>query len=95
MIRIFLAFCLSVLAITTPAWAAWHEASSDHFLIYSDQKESDVREFAERLERYHDTMRFLFNRPQEKPSPSNRVTIYALDSARDVRKLAGEDNKYL
>ena len=95
MIRIFLAFCLSVLAITTPAWAAWHEASSDHFLIYSDQKESDVREFAERLERYHDTMRFLFNRPQEKPSPSNRVTIYALDSARDVRELAGDDSKYL
>jgi len=95
MIRIFLAVCFSALALSSPARAAWHEASSDHFLIYSDQKESDVREFAERLERYHDTMRFLFNRPADKPSPSNRVTIYALDSARDVRKLAGEDSKYL
>jgi len=95
MARFFIFFCCALLVAGFPAQAAWHEASSDHFLIFSDQKESDVREFAERLERYHDTMRFLFNRPTDKPSPSNRVTIYALDSARDVRELAGEDNKYL
>jgi len=95
MTRIFLAFCFFALGLNAPARAAWHEASSDHFLIYSDQKESDVRKFAERLERYHDTMRVLFDRPAEKPSPSNRVTIYALDSARDIRDLAGQDSKYL
>ena len=95
MVRYFLLFCLTMLLAGFPAQAAWHEASSDHFLIYSDQKESDIRDFAERLERYHDAMRFLFNRPAEKPSPSNRVTIYALDSARDVRDLAGKGNKYL
>lgn len=95
MIRIFLAFCIFTLALHAPARAAWHEAGSDHFLIYSDQKESDIRAFAERLERYHDAMRFLFNRPTDKPSPSNRVTIYAVSSARDVRDLAGEGSKYL
>ncbi|MGB5725291.1 MAG: DUF1570 domain-containing protein [Parasphingorhabdus sp.] len=95
MIRVFLVFCISAMIMHAPAQAAWHEASSDHFLIYSDQKESDIRAFAERLERYHDAMRFLFNRPTDKPSPSNRVTIYAVNSARYVRELAGEGSKYL
>jgi len=95
MARYFIFFCWALLVAGSPAQAAWHEASSDHFLIYSDQKESDIRAFAERLERYHDAMRFLFNRPSDKPSPSNRVTIYAVSSARDVRELAGGGNKYL
>lgn len=95
MFRSFSFFCCALLLYAFPAQAAWHEASSDHFLIYSDQKESDVRAFAERLELYHDAMRFLFNRPAEKPSPSNRVTIYAVNSARTVRGLAGGDNQYL
>lgn len=94
MIRIFLS-ALFFSALLTPAQAAWHEASSDHFLIYSDQKEKDVRAFSERLERYHDTMRFLFNRPATKLSPSNRVTIYVVDDTRDVRDLHGGDNKYI
>jgi len=94
MIRILLS-ALFFWTLLTPAHAAWHEASSDHFLIYSDQKEKDVRAFAERLERYHDTMRFLFNRPATKLSPSNRVTIYVVDDTRDVRDLHGGDNKYV
>lgn len=94
MIRLFLLGLLSLLLLS-PAQAAWHEASSDHFLIYSNQKEKDVRAFAERLERYHDSMRFLFNRPATKPSPSNRVTIYVVKNLRDVRNLYGGDNKYI
>ncbi len=95
MVKYFLFICCALSIAGSPARAAWHEASSDHFLIYSDQKESHIQKFAERLERYHDTMRFLFNRPSEKPSPSNRVTIYAVDSARDVQELSGMDSKYL
>ncbi|MEP2101488.1 MAG: hypothetical protein ABJP02_02540 [Parasphingorhabdus sp.] len=94
MIRFFLLGLLSLLFLS-PAQAAWHEASSDHFLIYSNQKEKDVKAFAERLERYHDTMRFLFNRPATKPSPSNRVTIYVVKNLGDVRDLYGGKNKYV
>ena len=36
-----------------PALAEWHEASSDHFVIYADDKDTDLRKFAENLERYH------------------------------------------
>ncbi|QTD55038.1 hypothetical protein [Parasphingorhabdus cellanae] len=94
MIRIFLSG-LFLLIFVSPAQAAWHEASSDHFLIYSNQKEKEVRAFSERLERYHDTMRLLFNRPTTKPSPSNRVTIYVVKNTGDVRDLHGGDNKYV
>ncbi len=95
MVRCFIVLFLSLWFTISLAHAAWREASSDHFLIYSDQNEADIRAFAERLERYNDTMRFLFNRPSSIPSASNRITIYAVASAGDVRELAGADNKYL
>ncbi|WP_108811263.1 hypothetical protein [Sphingorhabdus sp. Alg231-15] len=81
------------LMLVAPAQAAWHEASSDHFIVYSNQSEKAVRKFADRLERYHDTMRLLFNRPTTKPSPSNRVTIYVVKNLGDVRALHGGDVK--
>ena len=66
---------LSILVLVAPAnlSAEWHEASSEHFLVIADQKEKDVREFTERLERYHSALLGLIGRASEKPSPSNRV----------------------
>ena len=32
-----------------PAFAEWHEASSDHFVIYADDKDTDLRKFAEHV----------------------------------------------
>ncbi|WP_229955462.1 hypothetical protein [Parasphingorhabdus litoris] len=40
-------------------------------------------------------MRFLFNRPATKPSPSNRVTIYVVKNLGDVRDLYGGENKFV
>lgn len=92
MIRFF-TLGLMFLTFFSPAHAAWHEASSDHFLIYSNQSEKNVRVFSKRLESYHDAMRFLFNRSATKPSPSNRVTIYVVKSTRDVRDLYGGNSQ--
>lgn len=82
---------IAALALLTaqPAWADWHEASSDHFVIYADDKERDIQRFAEELERYHSAMASLTGRATEKPSPSNRVVIYVVGSQRDIRELAG------
>jgi tetratricopeptide (TPR) repeat protein len=71
----------------TPANAQWLEASSDHFVIYSDQKERDVRNFAERLERYHNAMAEVLQQRRPKPSPSNRVTIYVVRDQAAISKL--------
>ena len=93
MFRRFLAAFLLILP--TAAFADWHEASSDNFLVIADQNERDVREFAERLERYHAALMSVLKQPNEKPSPSNRVTIYVVKSGNDVRKLAGDKSGYL
>lgn len=93
MLRILLGFLLFTLPLA--ANAEWHEASSDHFLIIADQNEKDVREFTERLERFHSAMHSVMRLDDVKPSPSNRLTIYVVKSVSQVRKLAGDKSGYL
>ncbi len=83
------------LLTATPASAAWREASSDHFVIYADDSEKDLRRFAENLERYHSAMAFVTGRDVDKPSPSNRVTIFVVGNERELRRLAGGNNRYI
>ncbi|MEE4199367.1 hypothetical protein [Erythrobacter sp.] len=75
--------------VADPASARWYEASSDNFVIYADDSEKDIREFAQYLERYHAAMELLTGREVDKPSPSNRVTIFAVGGERDIRRLTG------
>ena len=88
-----IALLIGLLCLPTPAWAEWYEATSDHFVIYADDREKDVREFAENLERYHSALNYLNNQAGEKPTPSNRVTIFVVGKQRDIRELAGTDNR--
>ncbi len=80
---------------SVPARADWYEASSDHFVIYADDSEKDIRRYAQNLERFHAAMELLTRRKVEKPSPSNRVVIFAVGSQRDVRKLSGRKSRYV
>jgi tetratricopeptide (TPR) repeat protein len=91
------AIALGILLLTTgtAAQAEWLEASSDHFVIYGDQKEAAVQEFAERLETFHAAMARIFKRELSKPSPSNRVTIFVVSNAAEVREVTGAQNRYL
>ncbi len=87
-----LLFIFLVLGCNTGVHSAWREASSDHFLIYADDSERDIRRFSEKLERYRRAMEFIFPFPDAdtKPSPSNRVTIYVVGSRSQVRRLYGD-----
>ncbi len=76
-------------AMPGPAWSQWLEASSNHFVIYADQSEERVRQFSERLQRFHDALRARMDLDRTIPSPSNRVTIYVLESTSDVGRLIG------
>jgi len=86
--------CIALLMVSATANAEWVEASSDHFVIYGED-ERDVRGFADRLERFHAAMAHVYVKPQAKPGPSNRVTIFVVSSASKVRKVAGIQNKYV
>ena len=87
-------FALSLsLFITTPAFAAWHKAESDRFVIYADDSVKDIQRFSENLERYHKAMEFLTQTRIDPPSPSSRVTIFVAGSQRDIRKLSGAKSR--
>lgn len=77
--------------LAQPASAAWLEASSDHFIIYSDTKPDQLRQFATRLERYNSALRYLFM-PKAKVDEgrrSNRLRIYVLPNVAAVQTLCG------
>jgi tetratricopeptide (TPR) repeat protein len=84
------------LVVSGDALANWHEASSDHFVIYADESEKDIRKYSDRLERYFSAMTVVLPSKKTKPSPSNRVTVYVVSSERIVRKLyGGDDSRYI
>jgi tetratricopeptide (TPR) repeat protein len=80
------------LLVSGDALADWHEASSDHFVIYAEEDAKEIRRYSDRLERYYSAMSAVLPSENIKPSPSNRVTIYVVSSTRIVRKLLGSEN---
>lgn len=93
--KLGVAISLGLAAWAMPAAAEWQKVESDHFVIYADDRPEDVRKFAEMLERYHDAMEFVVGFKGEKPSPSNRVTVYSMGKASDIQQLSGWGSKYL
>ena len=82
---------LALLVASTAARAEWMEASSEHFVVYGDTNEQNLRHFAEQLERYDSAMSVITGTPRRKPSRSARVTIYVVGSDSDLRKLAAQN----
>jgi tetratricopeptide (TPR) repeat protein len=76
-------------AAALPAEAAWREASTNHFVIYSEQSAESLREFATRLEKYDKAMRLVRNMADEPRGDANRLTIYVVQDLGAVRKLHG------
>lgn len=75
--------------VPQPASAAWHEASSDHFIVYSDTTPEQLQTFASRLERFDAALRHVFmpKAPADQGRRSNRLRIYVLENAAAVRRL--------
>jgi hypothetical protein len=48
----FLIALAALLAAWTPAWAEWREATTRHFIVYSEGSEAKLRKAAENLEKY-------------------------------------------
>lgn len=79
----------AILTLSAPAAATWREASSTHFLIYSEDGAKQLREFAQKLERYDAAMRVMRDVPPVDPGKANRVTVYVVSSLDKVRRLGG------
>ena len=92
--RKFLRAAVAALAIATaqPASAAWHKASTKHFIIYADQKPEKLRDFAVKLERFDQAVRFARRMEDPPVGDGNRLTVYVVRNIRAVQKLANDRN---
>src|SRR4051812_22071313 len=80
-----------MLCFAVPANAEWWEARTDHFIIYSKSSAKDAKEFAERLERYDQSLRSLqVIKPDPRLSDARRVKIYRAGNIVDISVLAGD-----
>lgn len=77
------------IAWISPASAEWRQASSSHFIVYSDQPENRLREFTERLERFDSAVRVIRNMPDPQLSPSMKVAVYFVPNTDTVQRLVG------
>jgi len=76
---------LPLLVFTAPAQAAWKEASSDNFIVYSDGSETELVNFTQRVERFDRVLRIMTGL-QQPPAPV-KVRIYLVDSDSVVREM--------
>lgn len=89
MIRKLLA--LLFLLLPTVAHAEWHEASTPHFVVYSDDKPERLKRFATNLEQFDKALRLYLKMKDPKIGPANRVTVYVVDDLSDVARLYGSN----
>jgi tetratricopeptide (TPR) repeat protein len=83
----FLILGLILIVWPSAGEARWREASSRHFVIYSEQSESELRRFAEELERFDRTLRLHLQRPDPTRSPATRLTVYLLQDLETLRRF--------
>ncbi|GGY98362.1 hypothetical protein GCM10011614_11870 [Novosphingobium colocasiae] len=77
--------------VSAPACAAtWMRADTHNFILYSSGSESQLREYATKLEKFDAALRFLLNLP--KDANPNRLEIYLVADADDVGRLHGDQH---
>lgn len=74
---------------TTAAQAEWREASTRNFIVYSEGSEADLRDFAEKLEKFDFILRRVHN-VQAPPSPY-RLRVFLLANTNAVGRMIGSD----
>jgi hypothetical protein len=72
------------------AHAAWYEARSKHFIIYADENPKQLADFATRLERFDQAVRYATRTPDGVVGDGNRLTVFVLPSAKEVRSIMGD-----
>lgn len=89
--KVFAALLLSL--ASAAAQAEWLEASSDHFVIYAETSERNLRRFAEQLERFSAAVSITTGTPRITPTRSARVTIYVTGGMESLREIYSQDGR--
>ena len=77
----------AALLLPASAKAAWHEATSRNFIVYSEGSQEDARDFAAKLERFRFVLRTM--RPPPGEVPSVRLRVYLVQDQNAVQRLVG------
>lgn len=72
-----------------PAQAAWHQAKSKHFIIYSDQSPASLNAFATKLEKFDQAVRRVMRMDDPAVGDGNRLTVFVLANESAVEKMSG------
>lgn len=80
-------FFAAALALPAAAHAEWHEATSTHFIVYSEGSQQEARDFAGRLERFDFVLRRI--RPVPADVPSLKLRVFLLPDENAVSRLIG------
>jgi tetratricopeptide (TPR) repeat protein len=78
----------AAIVAAAPAAAAWHKASSAHFIIYADEAPAKLRDFAVRLEKFDKAVRQVRGMSDPAMGDGNRLTVFVVPTVADVQKLA-------
>lgn len=68
----------AALVSAMPARASWFEARTDHFIIDADSDESEIRNYATKLERFDAALRTLYGVADDPSRRSNPLHVFAL-----------------
>lgn len=85
-----LAALTALALVPSQAMAAWYEAKTNHFIIYSEQKPDQLREYAAQLERYDSGVRAIRQMKDPAPTSTSRLTLFVVRDARAVEDALGE-----
>lgn len=80
----------AALMLAAPANAAWHQASSKHFIIYGDMPAGEMKEYAEKLEKFDAAARLIRSMNDPVVGDGNRVQVLVVSSMLDVNRLYGQ-----
>jgi hypothetical protein len=84
---LFAAAAAALLTTAVPVSAAWNQAKTRHFIIYSEQRPEDLRNYAQRLERFDAAVRKVRGTGDPLLTDGARLTIYDLPSVAAVQRL--------
>lgn len=90
MLRSILAAILAIL-LSSPSSAAWHKASSRHFIIYSEEEPARLKAYAEKLERFDSAVRLMRGMKDPPVGDGNRLTVFVVKDVRTVAQLKPVD----
>jgi hypothetical protein len=89
--RRWFAVALAALACSTSGNAAWYKANSRHFVIYANESPKELNDFATRLERFDQAVRYIRGMDDPDVGQGNRLTVFVLPNVGAVQRLMNGD----